>query len=218
MFDFSENIWYNHTVITNKGRCDMKPLSKSQQKIFDYLKECAGEGRVPSVREICEETGLSSTSTVHRHLKALEEKGLISREHGVNRCIQINGMEKNTDVPVLGRVAAGYPILAVENIECYVPVPDSLKRGRELFALRVQGESMINAGIFPDDILIVHRTPVAENGEIVVALVGDEATVKRFYKENGHFRLQPENDNFEPIIVDEVALLGKVISLVRYFD
>ena len=183
MFDFSENIWYNHTVITNKGRCDMKPLSKSQQKIFDYLKECAGEGRVPSVREICEETGLSSTSTVHHHLKALEEKGLISREHGVNRCIQINGMEKNTDVPVLGRVAAGYPILAVENIECYVPVPDSLKRGRELFALRVQGESMINAGIFPDDILIVHRTPVAENGEIVVALVGDEATVKRFYKE-----------------------------------
>ena len=142
MFDFSENIWYNHTVITNKGRCDMKPLSKSQQKIFDYLKECAGEGRVPSVREICEETGLSSTSTVHHHLKALEEKGLISREHGVNRCIQINGMEKNTDVPVLGRVAAGYPILAVENIECYVPVPDSLKRGRELFALRVQGESM----------------------------------------------------------------------------
>ena len=202
MFDFSENIWYNHTVITNKGRCDMKPLSKSQQKIFDYLKECADEGRVPSVREICEETGLSSTSTVHHHLKALEEKGLISREHGVNRCIQINGMEKNT----------------VENIECYVPVPDSLKRGRELFALRVQGESMINAGIFPDDILIVHRTPVAENGEIVVALVGDEATVKRFYKENGHFRLQPENDNFEPIIVDEVALLGKVISLVRYFD
>ena len=168
--------------------------------------------------EICEETGLSSTSTVHHHLKALEEKGLISREHGVNRCIQINGMEKSTDVPVLGRVAAGYPILAVENIECYVPVPDSLKRGRELFALRVQGESMINAGIFPDDILIVHRTPVAENGEIVVALVGDEATVKRFYKENGHFRLQPENDNFEPIIVDEVALLGKVISLVRYFD
>ena len=98
MFDFSENIWYNHTVITNKGRCDMKPLSKSQQKIFDYLKECADEGRVPSVREICEETGLSSTSTVHHHLKALEEKGVISREHGVNRCIQINGMEKNTDI------------------------------------------------------------------------------------------------------------------------
>ncbi len=196
----------------------MKPLSKSQQKIFDYLKECSAEGRVPSVREICGETGLSSTSTVHHHLKALEEKGLITREHGVNRCIQISGEEKGVGVPVLGRVAAGYPILAVEDIECYVPVPESLKRGRELFALRVQGESMINAGIFNDDIVIVHRTPVAENGEIVVALVGDEATVKHFYKENGHFRLQPENDDFDPIIVDNVVLLGKVVSLIRNYE
>lgn len=196
----------------------MKPLSGSQQKVFDYIKECSADGRVPSVREICANTGLSSTSTVHHHLKALEEKGLITREHGVNRCIQISGEEKSFGVPVLGRVAAGYPILAVENIENYVPVPESLRRGRELFALRVQGESMINAGIFDDDIVIVHRTPVAENGEIVVALVGDEATVKRFYKENGHFRLQPENDDFEPIIVDEVALLGKVISLIRNYD
>ena len=113
----------NHTVITNKGRCDMKPLSKSQQKIFDYLKECAGEGRVPSVREICEETGLSSTSTVHHHLKALEEKGLISREHGVNRCIQINGMEKNTDVPVwaeLRQVIRFLP-LRILNVMCLFP-------------------------------------------------------------------------------------------------
>lgn len=196
----------------------MKPLSASQQKVFDYIKERSAEGRVPSVREICAGTGLSSTSTVHHHLKALEEKGLITREHGVNRCIQISGEEKSFGVPVLGRVAAGYPILAVENIENYVPVPESLRRGRELFALRVQGESMINAGIFDDDIIIVHRTPVAENGEIVVALVGDEATVKRFYKEKGHFRLQPENDDFEPIIVDEVALLGKVISLIRNYD
>lgn len=196
----------------------MKPLSKTQQKIFDYLKECSAEGRVPSVREICAETGLCSTSTVHHHLKALEEKGLITREHGVNRCIQISGAEKSVGVPVVGRVAAGYPILAVEDVECYVPVPESLRRGRELFALRVQGESMINAGIFDDDIVIVHRTPTADNGEIVVALVGDEATVKRFYKEDGHFRLQPENDAFEPIIVDEVALLGKVISLIRNYD
>ncbi len=196
----------------------MKPLSKSQQKIFDYLKECSAEGRVPSVREICAETGLSSTSTVHHHLKALEQKGLITREHGVNRCIQISGEEKSVGIPVLGRVAAGYPILAVENVECYVPVSESVKRGRDLFALRIQGESMINAGIFNDDIVIVHRTPVAENGEIVVALVGDEATVKRFYKEDGHFRLQPENDNFEPIIVDDVVLLGKVISLIRNYE
>ena len=195
----------------------MKPLSKSQQKILDYLKECSADGRVPSVREICEKTGLSSTSTVHHHLKSLEERGLIEREHGVNRCIRITGEEKSATVPVLGRVAAGIPILAVEEIECYVPVPEHLKRGRELFALRVQGESMINAGIFDNDIVIVNRTPVAENGEIVVALMGDEATVKRFYKENGHFRLQPENDSFEPIIVNEVVLLGKVISLIRYY-
>lgn len=196
----------------------VKPLSKSQQKIFDYLKDCSAEGRVPSVREICAETGLSSTSTVHHHLKALEEKGLITREHGVNRCIQISGEQKSVGVPVVGRVAAGYPILAVENVECYVPVPENIKRGRELFALRVQGESMINAGIFDDDIVIVHRTPVAENGEIVVALIGDEATVKRFYKENGHFRLQPENDDFEPIIADDVVLLGKVVSLIRNYE
>ncbi len=196
----------------------MKPLSRSQQKILDFLKDCSSEGRVPSVREICTEVGLSSTSTVHHHLNALEEKGFIIREHGVNRCIRISGEEKSSSVPVLGKVAAGYPITAIENIEAYVPVPDSLKRGRELFALRVQGESMINAGIYNDDILIVHRTPVAENGEIVVALIDDEATVKRFYKEKGHFRLQPENDDFEPIIVDEVVLLGKVISLIRNYE
>lgn len=195
----------------------MKQLSKSQIKIFEYLKECSENGRVPSVREICENTGLSSTSTVHYHLKHLEDKGYIVREHGVNRCIQITGEEKSVSVPVLGKVAAGNPILAVEDIECYVPVPEKLKRGKELFALRIQGESMINAGILNDDIVIVNRTPVAENGEIVVALVEDSATVKRFYKENGHYRLQPENDDYEPIIVDKVILLGKVISLIRNY-
>lgn len=196
----------------------MKPLSKSQQKIYDYLVECSEEGRVPSVREICDATGLKSTSTIHLHLNTLEEKGLIKRERGVNRCIKVVGKgEKSTNVPVLGRVAAGMPILAVEYIEDYVPVPESVRRGRELFALRVQGESMINAGILDGDIVVVHRTPVADNGDIVVALVEDSATVKRFYKENGHFRLQPENDDFEPIIVDEVMLLGKVITLVRNY-
>lgn len=195
----------------------MKQLSKSQIKIYDYLKECSENGRVPSVREICENTGLSSTSTVHYHLKHLEDKGYIVREHGVNRCIQITGEEKSVSVPVLGKVAAGNPIVAIEDIECYVPVPEKLKRGKELFALRIQGESMINAGILNDDIVIVNRTPVAENGEIVVALVEDSATVKRFYKENGHYRLQPENDDYDPIIVDEVILLGKVISLIRNY-
>lgn len=196
----------------------MKPLSKSQQKIYDYLLECSQEGRVPSVRELCSATGLKSTSTIHLHLNTLEQRGLIEREHGVNRCIKIVGQgEKSANVPVLGSVAAGLPILAVEDIEGYVPVPESVRRGRELFALKVKGESMINAGILDGDIVVVNRTPVAENGEIVVALVDDSATVKRFYKEKGHYRLQPENDSFEPIIVDEVVLLGTVITLIRNY-
>lgn len=196
----------------------MKPLSKSQQAIFDYLKLCADDNRVPSVREICDVTNLKSTSTVHYHLNILEEKGFIERERGLNRCIKINGIEKNSSIPLLGNVAAGYLTLAVEEIESYITVPEKLKRGRDLFALRIKGESMIKAGIFDGDIVIVHRTPVAYNGEIVIALVGDEATCKRFYKENNHFRLQPENDEFEPIIVDEVSILGKVISLIRNYE
>lgn len=196
----------------------MKPLTKSQQKVYDYIKECLTESRIPSVREICNATGLKSTSTVHLHLKTLEERGLIERDHGMNRCIRLPGAEKTASVPVMGRVTAGMPILAVEDVEGYVTVSETFRRGRELFALRVVGESMINAGILDGDTVIVHRTPTAENGEIVVALVGEEATVKRFYKEKGHFRLQPENDSFEPIIVDEVVLLGKVIALFRNFD
>lgn len=196
----------------------MKPLTKSQQKVYDYIKECAQDSRVPSVREVCAATGLKSTSTVHLHLKTLEEKGLIERERGLNRCIRLSGSEKSSQVPVMGRVTAGMPILAVEDIEGYVPVSESVRRGRELFALRVCGESMINAGILDGDIAIVHSTPVADNGDIVVALVGDEATVKRFYKEDGRFRLQPENDAFEPIIVDEVALLGKLVAIYRNYE
>ncbi len=196
----------------------MKPLTKSQQKVYDYITQCAQEQRVPSVREICAATGLKSTSTVHLHLKTLEERGLIEREHGYNRCIKVSGMDRSTSVPVLGRVTAGMPILAVEEIETYIPISESLRRGRELFALRVMGESMINAGILDGDIVVVHRTPVANNGDIVVAMIEDEATVKRFYKEEGHFRLQPENDAFEPIIADEVVLLGTVVALYRTFD
>lgn len=194
-----------------------KNMSKSELEIFKFLKECSEQGRVPSVREICDNTGLSSTSTVHYHLKSLEDRGLIEREHGVNRCIRITGDEKSCSVPVLGKVAAGIPITAIQEIDFYVPVPESLKRGRELFALRVQGDSMINAGILDGDIVVVNQTPVAENGEIVVALIEDSATVKRFYKENGVFRLQPENDSYEPIIVDKVVLLGKVVSLIRNY-
>ncbi|MBQ8572502.1 MAG: transcriptional repressor LexA [Ruminococcus sp.] len=196
----------------------MKPLTKSQQKVYDYIRECAQDNRIPSVREICAVTGLKSTSTVHLHLKTLEEKGLIERDKGLNRCIRLSGSEKSAQIPIMGRVTAGMPILAVEDIEGYVPVSESVRRGRELFALRVCGESMINAGILDGDIAVVHRTPVAENGDIVVALIEDEATVKRFYKENGHFRLQPENDAYEPIIVDEVVLLGKLVAIYRNFE
>lgn len=195
----------------------MKALTDSQKKVYDYIVECSYEGRVPSVRELCKATGLKSTSTVHLHLKTLEEMGLIEREPGLNRCIKVVGDVKTSSVPVLGKVAAGNPIVAMEDIESYIPIPVDLSKGKELFALRVQGESMINAGILPNDIIVVERTPVASNGEIVVALVDDSATVKRFYKEKGHFRLQPENDDFDPIIVDEVILLGKVISLVRNY-
>ena len=197
---------------------DMKPLTKSQQKVYDYIRECAQDSRVPSVREICAVTGLRSTSTVHLHLKTLEERGLIERDKGLNRSIRLSGSEKSSQIPIMGRVTAGMPILAVEDIEGYVPVSETVRRGRELFALRVCGESMINAGILDGDIAIIHRTPTAENGDIVVALIEDEATVKRFYKEDGHFRLQPENDAFEPIIVDEVALLGKLVAIYRNFE
>ncbi len=195
----------------------MKPLTQKQKKVYDYIVDCTDRGRVPSVREICAEMGLKSTSTAHHYLKVLEARGMIEREEGLNRCIKVVGDAPARSVPVLGRVAAGNPIVAIEDVECYIPVDKNVSRGKDLFALRVQGESMLNAGILPDDILVVERTPVAENGEIVVALVDDSATVKTFYKEDGHFRLQPENDEFEPIIVDEVIILGKVISLVRNY-
>ena len=202
----------------------MKPLTKSQQKVYDYILECSSEGRVPSVRELCSATGFKSTSTVAYHLKALEDAGLIEREEGLNRCIRIKNEQPAAKVPLVGRVTAGQPILAVQDIESYIPVPKEVSKGRELFALRVVGESMINAGIYDGDIIVVNRTPSAENGDIVVAMVEDEisgepsATVKRFYKEKGHFRLQPENDAFEPIIVDSVELLGRVVTLIRNYD
>lgn len=194
----------------------MKGLTTSQQKVLDYVRQCAQDGMCPSVREICSATGLKSTSSVHAHLKTLEERGIISRGEGLNRSIKING-EKSASIPILGKVTAGMPILAVEEVEGYVPISESVRRGRELFALRVQGESMVNAGILDNDIVVVCKTPTASNGEIVVALIEEEATVKRFYKENGHYRLQPENDSYSPIIVPQCSILGKVISVVRYY-
>ena len=194
----------------------MKPLNEKQQKVLEFLRERAGDGVPPSVREICAAAGIRSTSTVHAYLKVLEEGGYISRQSGLNRAIRLPG-ETVARVPLLGHVTAGLPILAVEEVEDYVPYSGGRYDPRELFALRVHGTSLINAGIMNGDVVIVHRTPAAENGDIVVALIGDEATVKRFFAENGHIRLQPENDEYEPIIVKECAVLGKVISLVRYF-
>ncbi len=194
----------------------MAELSKSQQKILDFIRNSIQEGISPSVREICAATDLKSTATVHSHLKALEEKGLIVRHQGSNRSIRLTN-DNTVFVPVLGKVTAGIPILAVEDVECYIPISENVRRGRELFALRVVGESMINAGILDNDIVVVHKTPSAENGQIVVAMIDNEATVKRFYKENGYVRLQPENDTFQPIITDECSILGRVISVVRYY-
>lgn len=195
----------------------MNKLGDSCKLVYDYLLSCNSEGRVPSVREICQATGLSSTSTVHSHLITLEKKGLIEREKGRNRCIKINKISPAAQIPLLGKVTAGLPILAVEEVETYIPISEDFRRGRNLFALRVIGESMIKAGILDGDIVIVNQTTTAENGDIVVALIDDEATVKRFFKEDGHYRLQPENDSFEPIITDSLSILGTVISLIRYF-
>ena len=193
----------------------MKKLTKSQAKVFDFLKESIADGITPSVREICLATGLSSTSTVHSHLKSLEELGYITRTTGLNRSIRIVGEEKASQVPVIGKVTAGVPILAFEDISGYVPFPESKRKGRELFALNVVGESMKDIGILDGDVVICEKTPVAENGEIVVAMIDGEATVKSFYKEDNYVRLQPHNPDFEPIITDDVTILGKVIALSR---
>ena len=195
------------------------PLNETQGKILEFLKERSGNGVPPTVREICQAVGLRSTSSVQANLNALEEKGYIMRDPMHKRSIRIVGQAENVrHVPLLGVVTAGLPILAVEIVECYLPFTGGhISGNKDMFALRVRGESMINAGIFDGDILYVERTPVARNGDIVVALIEDEATVKTFYKENGHFRLQPENDAFEPIIVNELVILGKVVALTRYF-
>lgn len=167
------------------------------------------------MREICTATGLRSTSTVHAHLKTLERLGYITREAGLNRSIRIEGSEAAAQVPILGKVTAGLPILAVEEVEGYIPFPE--KTGKELFALHVSGLSMRDAGILDGDYVVAERTPAAQNGDIVVAMIGEEATVKRFFREKDGVRLQPENPDFEPIFSKEVFLLGKVIAVVRYY-
>ena len=196
----------------------MRPINDTQQKIYEFLCERSQCGVPPSVREIGSAVGLKSTSSVQANLDALEEAGYIERDPLLKRSIRVLGQAENvTSVPLLGTVTAGMPILAVEQIEGYIPYNGRVSRDKSLFALKVRGESMLWAGIHDGDIVIAEKTPYADNGEIVVAMIEDEATVKRFYKENGHFRLQPENDAFEPIITNEVIILGKVVALYRYY-
>jgi len=197
-------------------------ITPKQQEILEYIKETIlKKGYPPAVREICEAVNLKSTSSVHSHLETLEEKGYIRRDPTKPRTIEIIDdcfnltRREVVNVPILGTVAAGQPLYAEENIENYYPIPSDLLPNAETFMLRVRGNSMINAGILEGDQIIVEHCPTAQNGEIVVALVDDSATVKRFFKENGHYRLQPENDSMDPIIVDHVEILGKVIGLFR---
>ncbi len=197
----------------------MEKISDIEKKIYEFLVERSQGGVPPSIREIGSAVGLKSTSTVHAHLLALEKAGYILRDPLLKRSVRILGQEDNnyTQVPLVGTVTAGIPILAVEQIEGYIPYGGKVSRDKPLFALKVRGESMLWAGIHDGDIVVAEKTPYAHNGDIVVAMLENEATVKRFFKEDGHFRLQPENDEFEPIITNEVAILGKVVSLIRYY-
>lgn len=198
-----------------------RPRGDNQQRILDFIKsEIQSKGYPPSVREIANAVGLKSTSTVHGHLQRLEKRGLLHRDAMKPRAMEVVGdpnfvRNNSTAVPLVGRVTAGSPILAEENLEEYVPIPEVMLGEGEHFILLVRGDSMIEAGIFDGDYIVVRKQPDAHNGEIVVAMIDDSATVKRFYKENGHFRLQPENADMEPIYTDEVTILGKVVSLYR---
>ncbi len=199
-------------------------ITKKQEEILTYIKqEILDHGYPPSVREICEAVHLKSTSSVHAHLETMEKNGYIRRDPTKPRAIEIIddqfqlARREMVNLPLLGKVAAGEPIFAEQNIEDYFPIPADYMPNQESFMLKVQGESMINAGIFDGDMLIVKRQETAKNGDIVVALVDDSATVKTFYKEDGHYRLQPENDSMEPIIVDQVSILGQVFGVFRFY-
>lgn len=200
-------------------------ISSKQQEILEYIKqEILNKGYPPAVREICEAVHLKSTSSVHSHLETLEKNGYIRRDPTKPRAIEIIDDNFNltrrevVNVPIIGQVAAGQPLLAVENIENYFPIPTEFMPNAETFMLKVKGDSMINAGIFDGDKILVQKQPDAQNGDIVVALVDDSATVKTFYKEDGHYRLQPENDTMDPIIVSECAILGKVFGIMRFLN
>ncbi len=200
-------------------------ISDKQKEILEYIKsEILNRGYPPAVRDICEAVHLKSTSSVHSHLETLEKNGYIRRDPTKPRAIEIIDDTFNlsrreiVNVPLVGRVAAGEPLLAVENIEAYFPIPSEYMPNEETFILKVKGESMINAGIFDGDNILVQCQSTASDGDMVVALVEDSATVKTFYKEDGQYRLQPENDNMEPIIVKDCTILGKVFGVFRFFE
>ena len=199
----------------------MRTSRDNQQKILDFIKaEIEDKGYPPSVREICAAVGLRSTSTVHAHLNHLEEQGLIRRDSTKPRALEVldGSHARGRSVPLVGRVTAGQPILAVENIEDYLMLPQSMLGKEDLFCLRVQGESMIDAGILDGDIVVLRQQDTAENGEIVVAMTDeDEATLKRIFYEDDRVRLQPENPTMEPIYADTVTILGKLVALIRQF-
>lgn len=205
----------------------MLPLTDKEKRILDFIVEATKKsGYPPAVRDIQQALGIKSTSTVHSYIKRLEDKKYLEREAGKSRSLKPVGaspvpieQRRSVKIPVVGKVAAGQPILATENTEesIYFPIVKKSHASGNLYALRVKGDSMIEAGILNGDFVVVQKSPVAQNGDIVVALIGDEATVKTFYKEDGHYRLQPENSSMEPIIVDSLVILGKVVSVMRFY-
>lgn len=198
----------------------MRSSEDSQKKILDFIrKEIEEKGYPPSVREICAAVGLKSTSTVHAHLNTLERRGLIRRDATKPRALEVldNSVSHGRTVPLVGRVTAGQPILAIENIEDYLTLPQNMVGHDKLFCLRVQGESMIEIGILDGDIIVVRQQDNAENGEVVVAMIEDEATVKRIFYEDDQIRLQPENRHMKPIFADHASVIGKVVALFRQF-
>lgn len=200
----------------------MSELKDNQLLIYEFLKDFTSQkGYPPTVREICKAVGLKSTSSVHGHLKQLEKEGLIKRDPTKPRALEIVDSvikKEMINVPIIGKVTAGLPILANENIEDSFPLPlDYVKHNNDLFMLKVSGSSMIKAGILDGDLAIIEKTQTASNGDKIVALIENEATLKTFYRENDHIRLQPENDEMEPIIVDNCSILGKLIGIYRTY-
>ena len=194
----------------------MRKVTENEKMVFEFIKDRIEEGYPPTVREICAEFGFKSTSTAHRYINNLTAKGLLEKGNNQNRAIRLTG-GNGMKIPLVGTVTAGIPITAIEEITDYISFQPARHYSNPLFALKVRGESMINAAILDGGMVVIEQTPYAENGDIVCALVDNEtATIKTFYKEDGHYRLQPENDTMDPIIVDEVSILGKVVGVVRY--